>query len=142
MLRFISWSVFLITLLVTMFVYWLVVLLVYYKRDLITFFKKTAKIQPAEGQASSKDIDRYEECNDCAAIVKSVIRQIGLAKSDKNSLISDIKRSLITYSHFKGTIWQTPINNLIKYESKQSCSMTIEEKDLEIVWESTSSILP
>jgi hypothetical protein len=135
MLRFISWTNFLLVILILLLFYWFVVGLAYYRRELIIFFKQGTRPVVLNGHIKiPEDENFFDRCNDCASILKSVIRKSSLEQADKVSLISEIRESLYPFLEFKGSIWQVPINNLIVYESHQVCSISLNESDINAIW--------
>jgi hypothetical protein len=135
MLRFISWTDFLSVILILLLFYWFVVGLAYYNGELMGILNKSSKPVVFNSQQKNRDNEGlFDRCNDCASILKTLIRKSSLEQPSKDRLISEIKTSLSPFRDFKGTIWQTPINNLIKYESLQTCSLQMDESDMHAIW--------
>ncbi len=135
MLRFISWSQFLTTVSLLLAIYWISILAIYYRREFYFLLSKRKLITSSPESLTGNDEEfLFNKCNDCAADIKGIVRQRGLVETNKDVLISEIKRSLDPYKVFKGTKWQIPINNLICHEALQSCSLKIDQKDLDKIW--------
>ncbi len=135
MLRFISWSNFLISVLIFLLSYWMVILLIFYKRNLVGLFRKTNIQSQADGSAiPPSDDDQFDRCNACASVLKSAIRSTSLDQPSKGVLLNEIRNAMLPFLDFKGTPWQYPIDNLIKHEVLQRCSMKLEEADVENIW--------
>jgi hypothetical protein len=135
MLRFISWSEFLAAVSIFLAIYWISILAIYYRRDFYFLLNRKKPITSGPESHTGNDEEYlFNQCNDCAAGIKSLVRQRGLEGPNRDDLISEIRHSLEAFQEFKGTKWQIPINNLICYEALQSCSLQIDQKDLEKIW--------
>jgi hypothetical protein len=135
MLRFISWSEFLKAVSLLLAIYWVAILAIYYRREFYFLLnRKNPATSNPESQTGVDEEFLFNQCNDCAAGIKSLVRQRGLVEANKDVFISEIKGSLDAYKVFKGTKWQIPINNLICYEALQACSLQIDQKDLDKIW--------
>ena len=137
MLRFITWSDFTTAIAFCCSSYWLVILLIYYRRELRGAFKLHARQDPVSiSQPVTGEEDLFERCSRCSAVIKTLIRENSLKTSGKENLLAEIKAALISHRDFKNTVWEIPINNLIKFETAQRCSIILDDQEVKSVWAS------
>jgi hypothetical protein len=136
MFHFISWSSFLFSITIILAIYWFTVGILYYRGEIIAFINSGHKQHlEFDSPASGSNNDQlFDECNACATQLKSIIRQISLDNIDKGAILSEAKELLKQHPLMYQAKWQIPINNLIEYECRQHCDLTIEEKDLKSLW--------
>ena len=136
MFHFISLSDFLFFTLFLIITYWLVIAVLYYRTEVVSFFKIPSQklINTASTHANQAQEDFFDECNQCASKIKSFIRENALHGMDNQNLIRELQILVKPYSHFMGTMWQIPINHVIEFECNQHVSVTITEADIKEIW--------
>jgi uncharacterized membrane protein len=135
MLRFISWANFILAATLCCFCYWIVVLLIYYRRELRSVVKRRPLPVPvAFEQEIPLSDDSFDQCSRCAAVIKTLIREKSLYQTSKESLLAAIQVALISYQNFHHSSLEVPINNLIKFETAQHFSIMLDDQDIKSVW--------
>ena len=136
MFHLIPWSSFLIYTTAIPAIYWFTVGILYYRGEIISFIKSGTKQRlEFDSQPYKANNDKlFDECNDCATQLKSVIRNNSINTADKRTILSEAKELLKQHPLMFQAKWQIPINNLIEYECRQHCDLIIEEKDLLSLW--------
>jgi hypothetical protein len=136
MFHFISWSSFFLYITTILAIYWFTVGILYYRGEIVSFINSGPKEHlKFDSPASGGNNDHlFDECNDCAIQLRSVIRQNSIDKSDKDKILLEAKDLLRQHPQMFQAKWQIPINNLIEYECMQHCDILIEEKDLQSIW--------
>ncbi len=136
MFHSISWSDFLVFTFFLVITYWLVIAVLYYWVEIISFFKKPSRnsINSASIDANKEQEDLFDECNKCASQIKSFIRENAMHGIDKQNLIQELKMIIKPFIHFMGTMWQIPINHVIEYECIKHVSVAITEADIKEIW--------
>jgi hypothetical protein len=136
MFHFISWSSFFLYITIILAIYWFTVGILYYRGEIISFINGGPKqhLKFYSNVSESNNDQLFDECNECATQLKSLIRQNSIDKADKEAILSDAKDLLKQHPQMFQAKWQIPINNLIEYECMQHCDIIIEEKDLQSIW--------
>jgi len=136
MFPLIPWSDFLFAILLVLFTYWLVIGLIYYRNELRSILKNGFKIRihSVSDKQDNQDEDLFSQCNDCATKLKLFIRGEAIHEKDRNILLSQMKIIIRQHPLLVSTKWQIPVNNLIKYECKQRCSVEISDEEIRTIW--------
>lgn len=127
----ISWSSYIVTVLLLSVVYYLIIGYWYYRDDLLQLvsgkrvtthdFVSTAfRHQPLEQSFSDE--------------VKAFMEQAGKDKLDKKDIIQSLQLLLQKYPALKDSASQESIQNLIVNECTSYCSIQLSDEELSVLW--------
>ena len=115
----VSWYHFLFIIGLCTCIYYLTVAVVYYKDILKLFTRK-----PSHDHAISASLSRD---------LKVIFRNAAKKKFQKEELVMALRRRLQSYCPLHENI-RTAINNLIRMESQDQCSICLDDSELDSLW--------
>jgi hypothetical protein len=152
MLNKISWSSFLLILTISLVIYYMYVLIVYFRKDIFSFnfIDKKAKISTEYQRASLRDSDQNTSKSPVEMIrtgdesftlvhelledLKSLFLKSAQTKMVKEELIQAISSRLKIYPSLIDTDLIEDINTHLILESKEKCNMELLPEDLKQIW--------
>lgn len=135
MLKAISWKAFLIALVVLVIVYYLVVLLRYFRKEINSFVS-------AKGKAENKFKERpvtetsWDELEMVVHDLRYGVMERFGADADKEMLLNALKQRLISYQGLKKAAFHVAINNFIITNAKEINGVIYSVEELDDAWES------
>jgi hypothetical protein len=151
MLSAISWSQFLTTIAWAILIYYLVVAILFYRKEIFSLFK-TASSGPFafsfgrenhertlsynEMTAATGKEDPYQdgELHDLLEDIKSLLSTAVKAKTVREELVMALQLLLRDYPVFKNLPLREEINQHILTECKVICSITLSEAEMKMLW--------
>jgi hypothetical protein len=152
MLNKISWSSFVIILALILIMYYLYVLIVYYRKDIFSFSSINKKpitsndLRKAPLKDKNKDMSKsdgvFDKLNDDSFTLvhelledlKTVFIKAAKTKMVKEELIQAISSRLKAYPSLGETDLIEDINTHLDLESKEKCNMELLPEDLKQIW--------
>jgi hypothetical protein len=139
MLSKISWSEYITGMLVLLFVYYLFVILKYYRTELKDF--ASGKLRKKRHQRVEEPVsDFYEEEGTFEALEMivndlrySILERIGKG-ADRQELLSQMKARLSDYEGMRKPAFRVAINNYIIQHAQEICGVVFSEEELEAEW--------
>ncbi|MDJ1506423.1 hypothetical protein [Xanthocytophaga agilis] len=161
MLHSITWSSYLITVLIIAVCYYLIIGIRFYSQESIQFFTERIKAKklfadssptynhsvdsqheasPPESTqmelsfADTSD-DLFEQVGQLIHKLKDTIKEAATSNPDKVPLIDSLTDILGEYNHLKGTQFQSAISELIQNECEDLGFPTFSEEEVQRLWE-------
>lgn len=150
MLKNISWSSYLIFMLIVLIIYYIIICLKYYKseiKDILSgrsnMFSKlksgNAKIFAARNQNrlhhdQSHERDLFSVVNQLTEEINDSLKQAAANNLIKEELIYSLQQLAKKYFQIKGTPFQSFISNYVLVESANYSSIHLSEEDLNTMW--------
>jgi hypothetical protein len=138
----ILWEQFILTIVIVLGLYYGYVGVSYYRKDWLYRLsgKKPggASLQPAPssaampgGAAASSPL--LPLVHDLVDEIRALLQAEGVT-ADKEDLLGKLRRLLQKYPTLKETSFQPSINQLLVIESKNHCSVDLNEKEIRVLW--------
>ncbi|MFT3932816.1 MAG: hypothetical protein QM726_04295 [Chitinophagaceae bacterium] len=152
MFNSISWSAYIQFILVASLVYYVIVLLIYYRKDMLHLAKEgfpgkkklvTAIVNPVsiptkEPVVSTDETNNnimFSSVHDLLEEFKTLFPEAGQKKFIKEELIVAVQIALKKYSTIKGTVFQIAVNNQVVQHAKDYCGFELDQYDIKCIWE-------
>ena len=151
MLSSISWSEFLTTIAIVLLLYYLVVVSIYFRKEIVYLF--SSGLPNPQGFHLSNEIDRrpmsYNEMtaatgkedpylngkvHDLLEEVKHLLAAVVQARTVREELIMAMQMLLRNYAMLKDLPITTEINQHIVAELKDTCSITLSDAETNMLW--------
>jgi len=127
----ISWSSYIVTVLLLSAVYYLFIGYLYYRDDLLQLV--SGKRITTNGNVVSKQ--RHQSLiQSFSDEVKAFMEQAGKDKLDKKDIIQSLQLLLQKYPALKDSSSQESIQNLIVNECTSYCSIHLSDEELSVLW--------
>ena len=127
----ISWSSYIVTVLLLSAVYYLFIGYLYYRNDLLQLV--SGKRITTNDNVVSKQ--RHQPLiQSFSGEVKAFMKQAGKDKLDKNDIIQSLQLLLKKYPTLKDSASQESIQNLIVNECTSYCSIHLSDEELSVLW--------
>jgi hypothetical protein len=138
----ISWQQYLIAVFVVLVIYYVIVVPMYYRAELLAFSlrvfqkRKTASHEPLpaaispEAQASVLSSSVYELVEELNALFHKAAHQ----RYPKEELCMALQIRLSNYTTLKGTTFQHSIIDHIRSETKACCNISLEDFEIAQLW--------
>lgn len=138
MLKNITWSEYIICMLVLLFVFYLFVILRYYRAELKQFLSGKDK-QPTETDYEPEIKDDYpDDSFEALEMLVNDLRHAVLERAgigvDKQTLLSQLKERLKDFDGMRRPAYRIAINNYIIGHAKEICGVVFSEEELEAEW--------
>lgn len=151
MLSSISWSDFLTTIAILSVLYYLVILSIYFRKDAVSFFS-SANADSSGIRLGQDGNDRPLSYNEMTAAtgkedpyltgkvhelledVKQLLLTAVQAKTIREELFMALQILLRNYSILKDLPITTEINDHIKLQLKDTCSITLSDAEMNMLW--------
>jgi hypothetical protein len=139
MLNNITWSEYIIAMLVLLFVFYLFVILRYYRAELKQFLSGKGKLHPETGYDPGIQEDYSEDSSfEKLELLVNELRDAILKKAgtgaDRHMLLTQLKKRLSTYQGMQKPAYRIAINNYIIQHAKEICGVVFSEEELEAEW--------
>ena len=140
MLSEISWSTYLTAMAAATASYYIIVGLVYYRKEITGFLnRKTGNTYgtAADGNGKTegeKAKDDLEELEEVVASLRSILDKAG-QQAGKEGLISLMNQRLANYGGLRRPAFRNVIRNFIIDWAKTKCGINFSEEELETAWE-------
>jgi hypothetical protein len=131
MFEAISWSSYWLTVFVLAVIYYLVIVLLYFKRELAGLIRRRSSDGIIADHLPEPELQQYFQ-NEISAF----IQQSGQNASAKEEMLFGLQR-LFHAARFEGfdkTAYKEAINKDIINECQQYCSVHLSEEDLRVLW--------
>lgn len=138
MLKNITWSEYMICMLVLLFVFYLFVILRYYRAELKQFLSSKGK-EPSEIGYEPEAADDYpDDSFEALEMLVNDLRHAVLERAgigvDKQMLLSQLKDRLKDFDGMRRQAYRIAINNYIIQHAKEICGVVFSEEELEAEW--------
>jgi hypothetical protein len=139
MLNNITWSEYIIAMLVLLFVFYLFVTLRYYRAELKQFLSGKGKHHPETGfdrgiQEDYPDDSSYEKLELLVNELRDAVLEKAGMGADRHMLLTQLKKRLSTYQGMQKPAYRIAINNYIIQHAKEICGVVFSEEELEAEW--------
>lgn len=146
MMSRISWEQLSFFLTVALFLYYIVVVFVFYRKDLLATFKAgssgKSKPEPYLAQTDSSpalhtsDSDKvvYNQVLELLQDCKPVFQAAADQSLEKEQVLEALQLRVQKYPQIIGTAFQVAVSNHIDQEVQARCSFSLEESDIEKLW--------
>lgn len=135
MLSQISWSQYLIFILVGLVVYYLYVLLRFYRKKIRGLFSSTESQPKTKIKNAINDNDEdFVVAKQLIDDISNVIQHAASVKYVREELIMAISKEVKIYPKLKGTAFQIAVNNKISMLVSNECGIDLSDEDLQRIW--------
>lgn len=135
MLSQISWSQYLIFILVGLVVYYLYVLLRFYREKIRGLFSSTESQPKTKIKNAINDNDEdFVAAKQLIDDISNVIQHAASVKYVREELIMAISKEVKIYPKLKGTAFQIAVNNKIGVLVSNVCGIDLSDEDLQRLW--------
>lgn len=131
-----SWQQYIIFILIGSLVYYMYILLRYYRDGLSNFIKKIKNIPfVSEEKQNNKTLTPGDTTlNELLEELKILFQLASNRKYPKEELMMALQLKLREYDQFKNTHFEIAVNNFIAAESDNQCSIHLGEEDQRVLW--------
>lgn len=136
MLQHISWSDYFKWVMIGLAVYYTIVLLLFFRKDIAGLVKRGGSDDEQEELLTIREDISAEEAEELLPqvnLLAAELRDLFAGNYVKEELLLAIQRKLKEYPEVKGTAFEVAVNNIIMQESEQ-CSMPFSAIDVRRVW--------
>jgi hypothetical protein len=139
MLNDVTWSEYIIGVLVLLFVFYLFVILKFYRKELKDFLSGKLK-RPAEPGNEEQSVEAFEDDGSFEVLEQVVneLRQDILEKAgttaDREVLLSQMKTRLMRYDGMYRPAYRVAVNDYIMQHAEEICGVVFSEEELEAEW--------
>jgi hypothetical protein len=144
MLKSISWAACIETLLSMAGIYYLVIGLMYYRKEIVALVKgkglgsSREKATPGEADTGNKPADNTPEdfllTERIVSELKVVIKKVMDDQVEREDLLGSIAHSLEGHGHLKNTPYAVAINHFIVFECETNYSVHLNEEEVMKLW--------
>jgi hypothetical protein len=154
MLKSISWGQFLLTVFILVGVYYLVVAVLYYRKDIKGLLKrepgKLEAKEPLKDKAAETSIPappvqgsdpdenlppQFADSKRAIKEIQAVLERARLEEFGRALLLAALHPILLQYRHLKGTAFEIAINNFLEKECKDLNSVHLEADEVKALWQ-------
>ena len=131
-----SWQQYIIFISIGLLVYYMYILLRYYRDGLINFIKKIKNIPViSEEKKNNKTLAPGDATlNELLEELKILFQLASKRKYPKEELMMALQLKLREYDQFKNTHFEIAVNNFMATESDNQCSIHLGEEDQRVLW--------
>lgn len=139
MLSKISWSQYIIGVMILLFVFYTFVILKYYRSELKDFISGKLKrnVVPADEEQNLESEENEASFEALEMVVNdlrySVLEKAGMG-ADRQSLLTTLKKRLAIYEGMQKAAYRVAVNNYIIQHAKEICGVVFSEEELEAEW--------
>lgn len=138
MLHNISWSQYIITIGILMLLYYIAIILLYYRDEAIGFIRKgPTSISPGSNTNTEKATDREEimdGLDSTVADLAGILEKAGTTLS-RQELLRRLHHRLSSYAGLRHPAFRIAINNYIITHAKNLCKQTFSSEELNTTWD-------
>lgn len=142
----ISWSEYSIFILITVFIYYIIILVIFYKGEIVNRVEKLqlphkrsnnynpSALEEIESDLHSVNTDPSNEIIKLQEEIQSQLQRAKSKKSIKEEIIMSLQLVLQNYTSIKESSNKDFINNYIKEVLENLCSIHLDEKEIDTLW--------
>ena len=142
MFNSISWRQYLIVVITAVSIYTLAVIVIYYRKELLSVFAgvfaKNTPLPEAPKKSmipvEAKDNVLSDTVHELMADLNALLREAASHQYPKEELLMALEICLRNYNTIKGTKFQDVINEHIQTESEMNCRLQLEDAELTQLW--------
>ena len=142
MFNSISWRQYLIVVITAVSIYTLAVIVIYYRKELLSVFAgvfaKNTPLPKAPKKSmipvEAKDNVLSDTVHALMADLNALLREAASHQYPKEELLMALEICLRNYNTIKGTKFQDVINEHIQTESEMNCRLQLEDAELTQLW--------
>jgi hypothetical protein len=136
MLTKISWTDYLVTIAILLFIYYAIVLTLFYKQDILLLVTSKSRRITLAAEEGLQNINFPEVIEPLADELKALIGQSSYGNMPVEESKASLKRLMAAerFQSLKDTAYYQQLNQLIAREYETYCSMHLSEEDLEGLW--------
>jgi hypothetical protein len=149
MINNISWAGYWYVIAITLIIYYLFVLILFYRKEMQYLFEGNKGRSSKDSRYTVHHRDSISNetlsgMHDEEGLVSSVqmlkdetiayLEQAGQDCSIKEEIVFSLQQIIKKYTVLKYTTYQKQINNLLQLECKNKCSLFLDEEDIKNVW--------
>ena len=148
MLNNISWASYAYAISIILIIYYVLVIAIYFRKGVRGLLSRQSKrlanpvekdmppIQDSGNNASNEVIEKTatSETNELLLSLQSLIKKAAARKYVKEELLQSIQLKLQNYPVLKDSQLTGSINNFIKAESENNCSIHLSDDEVKVLW--------
>ena len=132
----VSWQQYIVFISITAVIYYIYILLRYYRNEVINFIKgiKNTPV-PSKEKNNDKTITAPDATlNELLGELKILFQLASKRNYPKEELMMALQLKLKEYGQFKNSSFEIAVNNFIANESDNQCSIRLGKEDQRVVW--------
>jgi hypothetical protein len=132
----VSWQQYIVFISITAVIYYIYILLRYYRNEVINFIKGIKNTPaPSKEKNNGKTITTPDETlNELLGELKILFQLASRRNYPKEELMMALQLKLKEYGQFKNSPFEIAVNNFIANESDNQCSIHLGKEDQRVVW--------
>ena len=142
MLHSVSWYQFTVTMIVLLFIYYLGVIVLYYRRDLVRSSRQGVPedkralpvVNPGGAAGTDANSILFSTVHELMEDLKNLFYTASKNDYPKEELMMALQVKLREYVKLQGTPFQVSVNNHIEKESKDKCAVILTQQDIRNLW--------
>jgi hypothetical protein len=145
MLKGITWTHYLAAVAALLLLWYTVVAVLYYRKEISDFLKgkyklpsKTSKAVQETDEEDEQYVDpraAYDELEAIATDIKTSILEVAGNKASKDELLGQLKERLAFYGGIRRPAFRMAMNNFIMHHAEEICGVAYSEQELDAAWE-------
>lgn len=134
MLGQISWSQYLTGIFILLFIYYIIIGLRFYRKELSALFSGR-KLDPKRAKEKELHDQTFLELEMLTDEIRYRIFDKAGKEADKVQLLQQLKASVASFSGLSTPAFRYALNNFIIHYGKEKCGVTFSEEELDAEWE-------
>lgn len=141
MLSNVSWGDYLFGAAILAFVYYVVIVAVFYRSDLIKLFRRKFNPSPAfspneaeDWETGNEEDGSFQELEATVADIRQNILTVAGKETSKAGLLTELKARLANYDGLRVPAYRAAINNYIAEHAKNLNGVAFSEEELDAAW--------
>ena len=146
MLNNISWASYTYAISIILLIYYVFVIAIFYRKDLQGILARhRERGAPLHATPANVDADGYSqdvpteakvsnETHELLLSLQSLIKKAAARKFPKEELLHSLKLKLQTYPSIEDIRLKGNVNNFIKLECENNCSIHLTEEEVKVLW--------
>ena len=147
MLEAITWNSYFITLAIGITVYYLIIIGLYYPKELRSLISgKSLQFNPSGQQEKEQHLsktdptetDRFEELEATVAELNGILGKAGQNRTSKETLLRQLIHTLSNHTGLREPAYRVAVINFILEHAEKQCRITLTESEVEEAWAANS----
>jgi hypothetical protein len=136
MFKSISWQQFLTAAIILVATYYLVVAILFYRREIrqLAAIRKGSRVATQPLNATSTEDEQFAQAALLKTSVEEIIQMAVHQSWVKDELLIGLASRLELYPDLKNTPFQIAINNHISEQTQVKCNIVLHASDLKLIW--------
>lgn len=140
MLEQFTWMDFIMMILISVTIYYTFIVAVYYRNNVMRFFKGRGKAELAYGYDEDvvDTFSGFDELEETVEDIRHKILEKAGKEASKTELLEQIRERLANYDGLRRPAYRIALTNFIIQNAESICGITFSEEELDEEWDSLS----